>query len=135
SLDKVTVYENPYVLPLAFSEDPSVLDLDMNSNSDLQNEMLRHMIGDKSSSTYSNEKDFARAINKLKDNSLDITSFSKTDITGIIDNSKDSILYSSIPDDGGWSAYVDGKKTEIVTIFDYLCGIPLTEGKHTVRLV
>ena len=134
-LDKVTVYENPYALPLAFSVDTSVLDLDMNPNSDLQNEMLRHMIGDRSSSKYYNEKDFARAIGILKNNSLDITSFSKTDITGIIDNSKDSILYTSIPNDGGWSAFVDGKKTEIVTIFDYLCGIPLTEGKHTIRLV
>lgn len=133
--DKITLYENPYALPIAFSVDPSVLDLDMNQASDLQNEILKHMIGDKSGNTYSNEEDFAKAINKLKDNSLEITSFSETDITGTIDNSKDSILYTSIPNDGGWSAYVDGKKTELLTVFDYLCSIPLTEGKHTIRLV
>ena len=136
-LDKATVYENPYSLPLAFVVDQSVLDVDMSNEYalDLQDEILKHMLGDESSKNYTNESDFADAIYKLRENSLQITSFSETDITGTVTNNKDGILYTSIPNDGGWSIFVDGKETEVLTIFDYLCGIRLSEGKHTVRLV
>lgn len=137
SLDKITIYENPYSLPLAFVVDQSVLDVDMNNQSsrDLQNEIFKHMLGDKDSNNYSNENNFAEAIYRLRENSLQITSFSETKISGTIDSSEDGILYTSIPNDGGWRIFVDDKETEVLTVFDYLCGIKLPKGEHRIRLV
>lgn len=134
---KLTVYENPYNLPIAFAVDEAVLEADMNRKRDdeLQNEMLNLMLGEKGNLDDINETEFARAIDQLNENTLQITSFSKIEFSGTIDCKKDSVLYTSIPNDGGWSVFVDGKKANVITIFDYLCGVTLTEGVHTIRLV
>ncbi len=134
-LDNITVYENPYALPLAFVVDDAVLDLDMDSASGpaLQTEIFRHMLGEETRQNYSDEDTFSVAVNKLSENVLDITSFTETDIRGTINNTKDGILYTSIPNDGGWSIYVNGEEAEVISLFDYLCAIELPAGSYTIE--
>ena len=136
-LETVTVYENPYALPLAFLVDDAVLDLDMKDKTgpDLQADILDHMLGNTTLLDYSDENAFAVAVNKLSENTLNITSFTETDISGTIRTNMDGILYTSIPNDGGWSVYVNGEEAEVVNLFDYLCAIELPEGSYDIRFV
>ena len=39
----------------------------------------------------------------------------------------------SIPYEDGWTAFVDGKKTEIIKIGKAMCGLNLEAGNHEVR--
>ncbi len=64
---------------------------------------------------------------------LDLSVFKNTLVEGTITCDRDGLLYTSIPQDGNWSAYVDGIATEIVLIGDAMIGIRLTAGAHAVR--
>ena len=41
-------------------------------------------------------------------------------------------MYTSIPYEKGWTAYVDGVETEITPIANAMCAIPLSQGEHQV---
>ena len=45
----------------------------------------------------------------------------------------DSVMFTSIPYDEGWSVYVDGKKVEIYETCDALLAFDITEGSHTLE--
>ncbi len=80
---------------------------------------------------------FEKGYNQLKKDSLNITSFDDTKITGTINASEDGILYTSINYDTGWSVYIDGEKVgyeSIHSIGNALLGVDITAGKHTVTL-
>ncbi len=49
---------------------------------------------------------------------------------------EESALFTSIPYEKGWSAYVDGKKSEIKTGVNgaFMC-VEIPEGEHTIKLV
>ena len=78
---------------------------------------------------------FRRGVEKLSQSTLDITAFETTRITGTIDCHEDGLLYTSIPSDGGWHAYVDGVEAEPVLVGDVMTAVPLTAGAHTVEFV
>ncbi len=44
------------------------------------------------------------------------------------------MLFTSIPYEEGWTAYVDGKKTEPVCVQTVFMGIPAGEGEHHIKL-
>lgn len=69
----------------------------------------------------------------LASSTLELTHFSNTQIAGTIQCNRDGILYTSIPQDGNWTAYVDGEKASIVLIGDAMCGLPLTKGDHRIE--
>ena len=75
---------------------------------------------------------FQKAYEVLAASTLELTKFSNTLVEGTIDCNRDGLLYTSIPQDGNWSAKVDGKDTDIVLIGDAMIGIPMTQGNHTV---
>lgn len=54
--------------------------------------------------------------------------------TAQVDAKKDQVLFTTIPYDKGWTAYVDGKKVPIKAFNDALITIPLTKGKHQIKL-
>jgi uncharacterized membrane protein YfhO len=64
---------------------------------------------------------------------LNVTHFSNTRVEGTINCNRNGLLYTSIPQDGNWSAWVDGKPAEIILIGDVMIGLEMTEGEHTVR--
>lgn len=46
---------------------------------------------------------------------------------------KDQVVWTTIPYDKGWSAYIDGKKTSIPTFKDAFLALPVPKGAHTIR--
>ena len=69
----------------------------------------------------------------LNASTLTLTEFSTTRISGRITCDRDGLLYTSIPQNGNWVAYVDGNKAEISLVGDCMVGLMLSEGTHTVQ--
>ncbi len=63
---------------------------------------------------------------------LELTQFSNTYIEGTINCNRDGLLYTSIPQNGNWTATVDGKPAEIKLVGGVMVAVDLTEGQHTV---
>ncbi len=78
------------------------------------------------------ETRFRKAYDVLSTSTLQLTTFSNTLVEGYIDCYQDGLLYTSIPDNGNWVAYVDDVPTPIVVIGNAMVGVPLTQGGHTV---
>ena len=55
---------------------------------------------------------YADRVNALKENSLQNAKAEKNTVTGNITVDKDKMLVVTLPYQKGWTAYVDGKKTE-----------------------
>jgi uncharacterized membrane protein YfhO len=53
-------------------------------------------------------------------------------VEGTINCNRNGVLYTSIPEDGNWTAMVDGKPVDIVLIGDAMIGLLLSEGMHTI---
>lgn len=83
-----------------------------------------------------NTNDISASLNKLKQNEIQLDHFSDTYIKGniTVEDEDMSMLFLSIPYEGGWAVYVDGNKTEIEILDDTFMGVPLTKGKHTIEL-
>jgi uncharacterized membrane protein YfhO len=75
---------------------------------------------------------FWQAYDVLNASTLQLNAFESTLVEGTIDCNRDGILYTSIPQNGNWHAYVDGKEAEIILIGDCMIGVSLTAGNHTV---
>lgn len=79
----------------------------------------------------------------LRDEPLVLTAFSDTRIRGTVAVKQDGLLYTSIPYEKGWTAYVDGKPVEIaatydpkaenVKLTDAVIALPLSAGMHDVE--
>lgn len=78
--------------------------------------------------------DYASCIEALAKNSLENVKIDSNVITGNISVDKDKLLVLSIPYQKGWTAYVDGKKTEIKKANIMYSGIFLKPGEHDIRL-
>lgn len=77
---------------------------------------------------------FQEAYDRLNENTWQLTDFEDTKLTGTINAASDGIMFTSIPYNAGWSAYVDGKETELVSIAeDGVIGINLPKGEHKVE--
>ena len=75
------------------------------------------------------------AFSYLESSELYIEKFGNDYIKGNINLAKgQDLIFTSIPYDKGWNAYIDGKKVETVEVMDSLLAIPSTEGYHTVEL-
>ena len=82
-----------------------------------------------------NDQVFQRAFDKMNSEPLQISEFTDTRIHGTVNASEKGILFTSIPYTSGWSAYVDGKRTEKAGIgANGLIGIPVSQGSHDIVL-
>ena len=79
-----------------------------------------------------NQLVFLDAYEYLNQSTLTLTAFEGTTIQGVIDCKETGVLYTSIPQDGNWTATVDGKPVDTVTLFNAMVGIPLSEGYHEI---
>ncbi len=80
------------------------------------------------------EKNFASAIDILNKETLNVTTAADTEIKGTIDVKENGkVLYTSIPDDGGWNIKCDGEKAQIKKIGNNLIGIDIPIGKHEIE--
>ena len=78
------------------------------------------------------EEPFRRGYEVLNASTLELTEFESTYVEGTIDCNRDGLLYTSIPQNGNWSAMVDGKPAEIVLVGDCMVAVELQQGSHTV---
>jgi len=69
----------------------------------------------------------------LNASTLQLTTFESSYVKGIIDCSRNGLLYASIPQNGNWKVTVDGKHAETELVGDCMIGIPLTQGQHVVE--
>ena len=72
--------------------------------------------------------------NNLKNGFLHIDNYTDTSISGTIDAGDGGLMFTSIPADNGWTAYVDGKKTNIHAFKDAFISLKLRDGKHSIEL-
>ena len=79
-----------------------------------------------------NEELFRSGYEILSASTLKLTTFKNTKVEGTINCNRDGVLYTSIPQDGNWSASVDGEPAQITLIGGVMIGVVLPEGEHTV---
>jgi len=69
----------------------------------------------------------------LADETLNLTEFSETKISGNITALKDGLLYTSIPSDKNWTAFVDGVKVPIMQVDGCMAALQLKAGIHGIE--
>ena len=70
----------------------------------------------------------------LQDESLELTSWKDTELSGTITTETGGVMMTSIPYDPGWKIFVDGVETDITEVKDTFLGVELTPGTHTIGL-
>ena len=68
----------------------------------------------------------------LSQSQLKLTRFENARVEGTITCNRDGLLYTSIPQNGNWKAWVDGKPAETVLVGDAMVSLYLTEGDHEI---
>lgn len=76
---------------------------------------------------------FRRGYDILNRSTLQLTDFDTTYLRGTIHCDRDGLLYTSIPQNGYWKAYVDGEEVETSLLCDCMLCLDLTEGEHVVE--
>lgn len=118
----------PLVFPMGSSSsaDKSVIELHTKSENDSGNYKIMVYAMD--------HKLFDEAYSRLADEQLEVESFGDKKITGRITAKTDGVLFLSIPYEKGWRVYVDGKKTETISVLDAMLGAEISAGEHEIRL-
>ena len=87
-------------------------------------------------------KDYVNQVNALSSDHLTEVDFhyfgegaSTNEVTGNISLKENKILLVTIPYSNGWTAYVDGKKSEILRANTMYSALKLTKGNHKIRFV
>ena len=75
---------------------------------------------------------FRKGYEVLNRSVLELTDFSTTRLSGIINCDRDGLLYTSIPQNGNWHVYVDGKEADTVLVGEAMTAVYLEEGYHEV---
>jgi len=73
-------------------------------------------------------------IASLKEESLENVKAEKNTVTGNISLKKDKMLVITLPYQSGWTAYVDGKETELQRANYQYMALNLKAGNHKIRL-
>ncbi|MBR7178591.1 MAG: YfhO family protein [Oscillospiraceae bacterium] len=82
-----------------------------------------------------NDELFRQGVERLRESTWELTAFESTRITGTVNCARDGLLYTSIPQDGGWRVYVDGTEAEPILVGEVMTAVSLTAGEHTVEYV
>lgn len=79
------------------------------------------------------QSNFEAFYQTLSARALQVTSFDDTHITATITAEKDSVLFTSILYEKGWTVKIDGKKTPVTAFKDALVSVPVTAGAHELE--
>lgn len=74
------------------------------------------------------------AIDRLKKINIDSLNVGTNEVRCALDLDDDKLICFAIPYSEGWKAYVDGQKTELSCFNIQYMGLPLSEGRHEIRL-
>ncbi len=80
------------------------------------------------------EEAFARLVGVLRQNAPSSLRVTDTEVTGTLTAPRDGVIFTSIPCDGGWSAWIDGEKVETTDVDGAFLALEVTEGTHTFTL-
>lgn len=80
-----------------------------------------------------NENNFKQVYTKLNRNPFEIEYFNSTNIRGKVNADEDSMLFTSIPYDEGWSIKVDSVEVEPIAFRKALISINLSKGEHIIE--
>ena len=81
--------------------------------------------------------DFAsydNCINNLREESLRELAVDTNSVQCVVDLNRKKMLCAAVPYSGGWTAYIDGNKTETYRVNDMFVGIEVPEGEHDIVL-
>jgi uncharacterized membrane protein YfhO len=149
---EATIFRNKYVLPFGYTYDHYITESDFRSASPTQRKFitLRAMVvKDKEVAKYLrltrfNLSDttkceltfetFSTEINADQKDSLSISQFQDTRISGSITVKGDRLLYLSVPFDDGWHLLVDYKETKKLVVDGGMTGVMLSAGTHTIEM-
>lgn len=82
-----------------------------------------------------NEANWDRAWEKLSANKMDVIDFTPTEVTGRLLLDEEQLVFTSVPQDGGWQVLIDDKNAEQITLCDgALVGFYVPAGNHIVNL-
>ena len=74
------------------------------------------------------------AYDTLSQQTMKLEEYTDTSIRGSIDVTEAGRLVFSIPNEEGWTLYVDGEETQIQAFKDTFISVSLEEGTHTIEL-
>ena len=151
SAGDVKILENNNFIPLGFTYDTFIKRSMFDRLGKLQKDMSvfkAFIINDDSFSDFDGFNEFQlrdtttdysfanldRKIELLKQDTLNITSFSQNKIEGTINPGSEKLLFFSIPYDKGWKAGLNDEKVDIHIVNAGLMGIKIPKGQHKVVL-
>lgn len=79
-------------------------------------------------------ENYASYVEKLSENTLENLEIDLNQVRGTLSLDRDKYLYFSIPYSRGWTATVDGEKTDILRANIAFMAIPVGPGKHDIVL-
>ena len=149
----VKIYRSKFVLPVGFTYDHYIKesvfenlimsqkdfttlkacvikDTDINKVAGLNEFQLRDTI---SQPTFSVPL-YKQLIDELSRDTLALTKFDETHLTGNITATADKMMYITIPYDAGWTLKVDGKETDKIILDGGMTGVMLKKGTHTIEM-
>lgn len=80
-----------------------------------------------------NQDTFDKGFNELSDELLEVTGIDSTNIQGKITAKQDGLMYTSIPYEPGWSAYVDGEQVDVKPVDNAMVALKISKGTHTIE--
>lgn len=77
---------------------------------------------------------FKACQNKAANDSFTVSEYGSRWIKGEVELEGDEVLFTTIPYEKGWKAYVDGKRADVECAQDTFLAVDAKEGKHTIKL-
>ncbi len=126
-----TITENKNALPLAFLCSDGIKDFDLSAHEkgeQAQKALWLSLVENDSAS-------FSQQVKELQKKGVEITFFDTDRIKGRVNAERESMMMTTIPNDGGWKIYVDGKEVKVLKSADYFCSAVIPEGEHEIEFV
>ncbi|MBS7576566.1 MULTISPECIES: YfhO family protein [unclassified Enterococcus] len=80
------------------------------------------------------EKNVTADTKKIREKAVDLKVDGRV-VTGTYNATDSQVLFTTIPYDRGWRAYIDGEKADIIAFEDAVITLELPDGRHDIKLV
>ncbi len=77
---------------------------------------------------------YKQCVDALKIDTMIVTKFEETSLSGSINCSADKMMYICIPYDGGWTLKVDGQVRDKIILDAGMTGVMLKKGQHIIEM-
>lgn len=81
------------------------------------------------------EENLSKALLPFRESLFEVNTVTDRSVKGTVKAGKDQLLFTSIPYDPGWQAFIDGNRTPIIKIGGSLIALELTEGRYEIEFV